>query len=393
MKIIVSEAQLKQHINELFSQKLVLQLVHKFREEDNTIPPETLDFYINRFQQIKDSPKVVNKDITTYSWIELRSLIDNNQPQKVDIGIDNSNLIYDKDNLKIYLANSGRACVKYGNGYNFCISSRGEDNAYSQYRLGEKKTIYFVVDEDKSREKTTNPDADFTNEEFFVDPTHLIIIMAKNHYFTLEGRRLSKITYQITDANNEPGGTENFKDWEHVTQFYPKLKNLQDIFVPVQPNQNEKGEFNLRLLCDTNLRNLMHIHWVTKKDHKVKLTDYAEMRPEYLVFYTPDKKYIPYIDMILNAFKNNQPIYYYLTIDQYGVRSNHSQVSSNRWSKDEWENKINKGKSKNKFRLHERKVINYEESYITYLEKVKETMLNYFHEKNKLNIPTEPSNT
>jgi hypothetical protein len=79
MKIIITETQLKRSINELFAQKLVDQLIDKFQQEDPGLQPNIIEFYINRFQQIKDSPKVKNKDILTYSWNELKQIIYLNQ--------------------------------------------------------------------------------------------------------------------------------------------------------------------------------------------------------------------------------------------------------------------------------------------------------------------------
>jgi hypothetical protein len=47
---------------------------------------------------------------------------------------------------KVYEANSKQDCIKYGNGYTFCISTTKAGNMYHQYRKSQESKYYFVFD-------------------------------------------------------------------------------------------------------------------------------------------------------------------------------------------------------------------------------------------------------
>lgn len=246
MKIIITEQQL----NELFSQSLVQKLIEKFRKEKPDLDEKIIRYYIKRFQEIKDSPKVRYKDINTYSWKDLEILIDENQPKDYDrsIKISDSDLICKQNNLRIYRANTKKACIAYGNGYSFCISARSNYNMYSEYRFASKYTIYFVFDDDRTRETLPNGK--------FKDPSHLIVLMVKDnvYYGSDEGRRVEvsgkyyietepKVEYKITTANND--GELDTDNWYKVAKIQPKLLNLEHIFTVEKPDQYEQLEYEL----------------------------------------------------------------------------------------------------------------------------------------------------
>jgi hypothetical protein len=228
-----------------------------------------INHYVNEFNKIKNNLPTDKRDITKYDWDNLESVVDSNQSiEKIEKGIieiDHSDLIYNQNNLKILKANTKNACVKYGTGYGFCISSRGSGNQYYNYRYGgrytqEEKSIYFVIDENKTKDiKTQNPLR-------FVDPTHMLVIMVKkvinnngiqlpDGTFILNpanyNRPIPSLFYQVTTANND--GDENMS-WEQIVKLQPKLGDLQKLFQPLKPNAKEKllyntkKEFNKRII-------------------------------------------------------------------------------------------------------------------------------------------------
>jgi hypothetical protein len=158
-----------------YNEKFLNQITKKFQEEIPDLETDIIRVYINRFVQIKDSPNVKEKDITKYTWRQLESVVDSNQPKRIKTGKMNdgepsgdSNLIYNENGLRIYLGKTKNACIKYGNGYSFCISSRGEGNLYFDYRHRQKGTPYFIFDDTKSSEQD-----DIGN---FIDPDHLLVL-------------------------------------------------------------------------------------------------------------------------------------------------------------------------------------------------------------------------
>lgn len=236
---------------EAYSEKLVLQLIDGFKQENPDLDENTIKAYIDRFQQIKDSPKVENKDITTYSWDDLETLISTNQPKVKTSQVNRQeDTIYNQNGLEILLGNSKDACIKYGEGYRFCISARGERNAFDSYR--HDSTTYFVIDHERSNEK---------NEQGqYIDPYHIIVIMKEDLLDTLT----------FTDANNknilavkEDPNPRQIKDkgyyaerqeatWEDIIKLQPKLKGLENLIQIIEPEEKTKLKFEY----DNKLRKL-----------------------------------------------------------------------------------------------------------------------------------------
>ena len=237
-----------------YSDKIINQLIDKFKQENPELDDNEMKEYINRFSQIKDSPRVTEKDITKYSWKDLETTVDANQPKRIKAGKINdgepkdANLVYNQNGLRIYVGKTKQACIKYGNGYSFCISARGGENAYGQYRYDERGTPYFIFNDRKSSKRRENGT--------FVDPEHLLVL------FVLEEPQLGysggnydvknpPVYYTITTANND-GDTEYnaFDDPKTVSVVddYPELKGkgLDNIFKLVAGDPVEELEYKLQ---------------------------------------------------------------------------------------------------------------------------------------------------
>jgi len=370
-KIIITESQLKRTLDELFSQKLVNTLADRFKQENPDLDDKIINFYIDRFQQIKDSPKIINKDITTYSWEDLVNTVDPNQPEDIDIKFDNSGLIYNENNLKIYLANSKKACVKYGTGYNFCISARGEGNSYKGYRVGGGGTIYFVEDLDRSKE--TSPfidDGSFNKNHVFDDPNHLLVVIAYND---------QQHPYEVTDANNQVAGSIAIKSWIDMISLNPKLKNLEYLFKTIDVNPKEAIVYKL------------------ENEYKRYLREFNE---EFSKNYSPNELFrilnngkgmkeitdlFGDIDFVTDVL-DKKPIYIYKGYTEAGKFYINQTLSRyidpkiwvknmNKWFKEQppiYDAKIEIGKPT--------------EEYLDYLKRIREIYRNFLHEKNQLNI-------
>ena len=200
-----------------YSNKLVKHLLDKFKEESPYLSDEYILKYISKFDQIKDKLNKDKRDISKYDFNELQHVISfvlgHKKEKNVAIEFKNVKPIYNKNNLEIYLANSKRACIYYGMGYNFCISSRGEDNLYHSYR-GDY-TIYFVFDRNKPI-KQYGPNN-------FVNPDHLLVIMVNK-----DGE------YSVTNADNDDktplGLREAQLTWDEILKIQPRLKGLEHLF-------------------------------------------------------------------------------------------------------------------------------------------------------------------
>jgi hypothetical protein len=194
-----------------------------------------INYYVNEFNKIKNNLPTDKRDITKYDWEDLEQIVDSNQSfEKIEKGvieIDNSDVVYDDNNLKILKANTKQACVKYGTGYGFCISSRGSGNQYYNYRYGDEysknyRSIYFVIDEDKTKDiKTKSPIR-------FKDPTHMLVIMVKDN------------GYQVTTANND--GDKNMS-WDDIVKIEPKLSGKEYLFKALEANKDEESIYMAKL--------------------------------------------------------------------------------------------------------------------------------------------------
>lgn len=233
-----------------YNEKLLNQITKKFQEEVPGLDTEIIRIYINRFIQIKNSPNVTEKDITKYTWKQLETVVDSNQPKRIKAGKINdgepgedSNLVYNENGLRIYVGKTKNACIKYGNGYSFCISSRGEENMYTHYRFDLVGTPYFIFDDTKTSEQDDNMN--------FINPDHLLVLFVHEPTYK-EG----DFWYTITTADNQ--GEEEFDIFNKIEDKYPRLKGMKELFKPVEVDPKEKKihEINKKyysLLRDLNV--------------------------------------------------------------------------------------------------------------------------------------------
>jgi hypothetical protein len=243
-----------------YSQSTINDLVTKFKQEKPNLGADIIKAYINRFDQIKSKPEVTNKDIITYVWKDLETIVDANQPKRIKAGKINdgepskdANIVYNQNGLRIYVGKTKNACIKYGNGYSFCISARGEDNLYQDYRYEEKGTPYFVFDDTKSSERDENGN--------FKDITHLLVIFVypdpngefvDDEYNTSSDNGIDH--YTVTTADNP--GEDHYLYFKNIEQYYPRLKGLKNVFKGVEVDPKEKAEYNLERKYDSLLGRL-----------------------------------------------------------------------------------------------------------------------------------------
>lgn len=369
-KIILTEAQTQRLISELFSQKLVQQLADRFKQEDPGLKDRVINFYINRFQQIKDNPKVENKDITTYSWDELVKLVDMNQPEDIQIKADNNELIYNQNNLKIYKANTKQACVKYGTGYNFCISSRGEDNQYDFYRFGDgespgdQNTIYFIIDED--RPKTQNPKTNGKVRTTFLDPYHMIVLMVQ--------KNLGYIQYNITNADN-PGTPITYYKFSDIEKQLPKLKGLEPLFQYLEPHSVEKA---FRDFKEHYHKKLIHLyeHADVKWNARYGIIPFGNIHD---VFNDLE---------VINNILNGKPIYIYSSNpdDDGPIPMTYPNKTSHQLYIKHMMDYLSHEIGVEDIDITTQKPD--DPKYLEYLKQAKDILMDFLHEKNKFNIPT-----
>jgi hypothetical protein len=199
------------------SEKRILELINKYQNEKPNLTQNVIRTYIDRFEQIKNSPQITQKDIYQLSWMDLEKIIDASQKKdikagKMDVSIPDENLLYDKNNIRVYKAPNRKSCIRYGGGYNFCISARGDDNMYDSYR--ESGSPYFVFFDDLPKN----------------DPNHLLVVIRYNDDF-------EDYRYTVTNTLNQ--GDEEFESKDELISSYPQLGSVVDLFTVIEREPKE----------------------------------------------------------------------------------------------------------------------------------------------------------
>ena len=154
-------------IDEAYSPKVIKQLIDQFKTEieDFNIDPiddQTLEKYIKRFDQIKNSPKVKEKDLLKWNINDLVRLV-TSSPSSLDIDEDEDYLttgndpVFENDYIQVFHAGNQPTCTRLksfdpnregGSGESWCIG-RG---SFSSYRFSDYRStpsFYYIVDKQK----------------------------------------------------------------------------------------------------------------------------------------------------------------------------------------------------------------------------------------------------
>jgi hypothetical protein len=300
-------------ITEEYSEKVVGQLIEKFKQENPDVDIDTLRDYINRFDQIKNGRNIVNKDISTYTFNELESVVidsmTNIKPKSYK-GDSDLDMVYRGDGLTIFLADEKEKCIKYGKGYNFCISSHGDDNRYADYRYDLGGTPYFIFNKNLDNTKA--------NKYTYIDDDHLLVLFVygappmrpEEEYedYTedkeYQYQNMSEY-YSISDARNL--GERYFMDFKTIETHFPYLKGLKDVFV--QKKLSEKDE---RIIATQKYGEalLKQINRGFKKEG-TECDNYIAIYERYDFMFTSDdfyNKFFRYLDAYKNGYRESYTV-------------------------------------------------------------------------------------
>ncbi len=211
-------------INEAYSKNTIDKLLVKFKLEKPYLTDTQINYYIDEFDKMKSSPKVVEKDIFKYNFDELEKLIDS-FPKKVNKSltglksIDANDVIFDENNLLVLKGDTKEKCIKYGKGYSWCVSRQDTSNMFNTYRYRyDEINFYFIFDEDRT-------DTDVNRA--------LVLLVDKN------------TKYYLANASNNGdfAGGKQF-NFDQICSFQPKLKKLKNLFKPLPLTVKEKDIYN-----------------------------------------------------------------------------------------------------------------------------------------------------
>lgn len=224
-----NDRDMKAMINE-YAQNILKKLSEKFKAENPNLTDDQFKYYIQRFEQLKSSPKVTEKDILKYSFAELEKLVDSfptkmkSQPSSStnnDVVFSDGELIYDKSPLQILHGDSPKQCIKIKGDFSasWCIA-RTSGNMYHNYRFGNAEpSFYFVKNLERLNKIGQLQD----------DPYCFFVVQINN-----QGK------FIVTDALND-GDIE--MTWQQVLDLEPLLQGTEKLFIQKALSDIDKADY------------------------------------------------------------------------------------------------------------------------------------------------------
>ena len=209
-----------------YAESVVLSLIRKFKTQESGLEDDLIRTYIQRFEAIKNG--LPNKDITTYTWKQLENAVDGHRggervkAGKLDPEAPDANLLHSQNGIRIYLGRDRKSCIRYGNGYTFCISARGKGGLYDHYRFEKKGTPYFLFNDNLPQDNNQ----------------HAIVIFALKP--EVRGRGKISAKYTVTLADNKKD--EEFWRIDKLLKKYPWAEPIRRFVGDWESDDEEGGD-------------------------------------------------------------------------------------------------------------------------------------------------------
>ena len=272
-----------------YSEGELKRLMDQFKQEADDlniqITDDQLKAYIKRFDALKNSPKVTEKDLRKYTLSKLIKLVTSSagveEPkEEYDITPD---VVYNENGLIIYNGSKEENCLNFGRGESWCITK----TSFGNYRYDSDRknpTFYLVRD-------TTLPDSD--RKSFFV-----VVVGSDN-------------TYKASDrSNNDVGGrATEWNRWEpfsFIEQNFPSVSGLKNVFKYIPLSNTEKINQQYKREAVT-IREWVKLPFETKKQYLVVRKDRGDLFKD-IENDTFVEKYLPKYPQIANFIATNAGI-------------------------------------------------------------------------------------
>lgn len=206
------------YVNKEYPKTLLSSLKERFIKEKPSLGEQTIMFYIQSYLDIMDEMPANIKPITLMNFDEFEHAVDavlsKKQGTKEKQDVSDVEMIYDENNLKIFFPKTKDQCIKLRNGRGWCTSREGSGNMYYNYRLGNNRTLYYVIDEDLP----------FGDLNFAV----VVLVDPDGGMSLADGSNSGR----YSGHNNIP--------WSEIETKVPKLKGLRSLLKPVPLTSQEK---------------------------------------------------------------------------------------------------------------------------------------------------------
>jgi hypothetical protein len=235
-----------------YSQGEINKLMTQFKDEADdlniNVSDEQLKAYITRFDALKNSPKVQEKDLRKYSLGQLIRLVTASKGAETPNEDDDKtpDVVYQENGITVWNGSKEGNCINYGSGEKWCIT-RG---SYGNYRYDSSRgfpTFYLA----KNNNMTQS------------DKLSFVAIQVR------DSRNESK-KYVYTDRSNSPYESEEMS-FDQLTDRVPWLKdipNFKNILKYIPLSSKEKAS-NVYERSSISVREWGALPFETKKQYLV----------------------------------------------------------------------------------------------------------------------------
>ena len=275
-------------LKEAYSAKMVSDLLTKFKDEADDLNIQITDAqlkaYIERFDAIRSTSKVTEKDIFKNTLSQLIKLVTSSKgveepEEEMNITPD---VVYNENGLTIYNGSKENNCLTFGAGESWCIT-RGSFGNYRYDSNRKNPTFYLVKD-------TNLPDSD--KKSFFV------VVVGNDN------------TYKASDrSNNDVGGRatewDRWEQWSFVESNFPSISGLRNIFkyIPLSSSEKINQSYKNKAI---NIREWVKLPFTVKEQYLVVRKDrglFNDITDDEFV-----EKYLPKYPQIANTIATNAGI-------------------------------------------------------------------------------------
>jgi hypothetical protein len=125
-------------LNEAYEESTVKKFIEKFKEEADDlniqITDEQLKKYIERFDVLKNSPKITEKDLNKWTLSKLIKLVTSSAGAEIEEK-DTPDVVYHEGSIIIWNGSKENNCITYGRGERWCITK----TSWADHRYDENK--------------------------------------------------------------------------------------------------------------------------------------------------------------------------------------------------------------------------------------------------------------
>ena len=192
-------------------------LMDKFKKENTQLTEDILEYYISAYIDNFDELYPQMPPPTQLTFSDFEHYIDGMNKGLANAGgkesTEDIEIVYDDNNLMIFQPKTRDQCIRLKNGRSWCTSREGSSNLFYNYRLDNRRTLYYVIDQDK----------EYSDVNFAV----VVLVDPDGDMSLADGTNSGRYS-----------GHQNIP-WNEIVTKIPKLKNLREVFKPKPLTQEE----------------------------------------------------------------------------------------------------------------------------------------------------------